>query len=113
MNKNAKPLDVSQWIKEFEKTSSVTEQVYYDYNVNNGFDGVDTLEGLKKWNESHPSKAKQEAIEFLEGNLADWNRCLACGRSLIHFGFTASDILSEAQPNDEWVAMTVKKLFGR
>lgn len=115
MNKNAKPLDVSQWIKEFEKASSVTEQLYYNYsgNVNNDFDGVDTLEGLKKWNESHPSKAKQEAIEFLEGNLADWNRCLACGRSLIHFGFTASDILSEAQPNDEWVAMTVKKLFGR
>jgi hypothetical protein len=118
MNKNAEALDVTQWIKEFEEQKKEQEErnkQFYERTEENEY-VTDTLEKLKKWNESHPSEAKQEAIDFLEGNLTDWNRCPNCVWSLINFGFTVDDIRREAQPNDKWVEQVLQrfgKLFNR
>ena len=117
-NMNAEKLDVSKFVKEYEEIEEEDKFFYRFKEMNNQAyerkgEGVHTLEELKKWNEKHPSKAKQEAIDLLEGNLKDWNRALAAVRSLKNFGFDEYEIETEAPYNDKWVRGALKKVFGK
>lgn len=113
-NMSAKALDVSslvedykeekrlsQTIKELTAKPPLPEEMRKEPSIHN-------LEDLKAWNTKVPSKAKQECIEFLEGTLQDWNRCLACVRELRIFGFTDYEIESEGPANDRWIKAALK-----
>lgn len=70
-----------------------------------------TLQSLRDWNRYKPSKAKQECIEYLEGNGNDWNRTAAVVRTLYNWGWSIDDILSECRIyNDKWLKSAVKIL---
>lgn len=112
-NMNAEKFDVSKFVKEYEDAEE-EKKFYYSFKemVNQEYErkgeGVHTLEELRKWNETHPSEAKMECIDFLEGNLKDWNRGIACVRELRHFGFSDDEIVFEGPVNDKWIASAVK-----
>lgn len=111
------PYDVTDIIEEFKEVKTKKDEArrklaekYSNINENNK---VHTLVQLKSWNEKHPSKAKQEAIDLLEGNLKDWSRALPAVRSLEKFGFDKYEIETEAPYNDKWVKDALKKVFGK
>lgn len=112
---NVIPYDVTDIIEEFKevkaKKDEARRKLAEKYRENN-YGGVHTLTQLKSWNEKHPSKAKQEAIDLLEGNLKDWSRALAAVRSLEKFGFDKYEIETEAPYNDKWVKSALKKVFN-
>lgn len=67
-----------------------------------------TLQSLRDWNRYKPSKAKQECIEYLEGNGNDWNRTAAVVRTLYNWGWSVDDILSECRIyNDKWLKSAI------
>lgn len=112
-NMNAEKLDVSKFVKEFEEIEEEKKFFYRFKELNNQAyekkgEGIHTLEELRKWNESHPSDAKRECIDFLEGNLKDWNRGVACVRELRLFGFSDDEIAFEGPVNDTWIAGAIK-----
>jgi hypothetical protein len=110
------PYDVTDIIEEFKESKAKKDKArrklaekYHNISENNK---VHTLEQLKSWNEKHPSKAKQEAIDLLEGNLKDWNRSSSAVRSLLKFGFDEYEIETEAPYNDKWVKSALKFVLG-
>lgn len=112
-NMNAEKFDVSKFVKEYEEIEEEKKFFYRFKEMNNQVyekkeEGVHTLEELRKWNESHPSDAKRECIDFLEGNLKDWNRGVACVRELRLFGFSDDEIAFEGPVNDTWIAGAIK-----
>ena len=113
---NVIPYDVTDIIEEFKEVKAKKDEerrkLAEKYCNNKSYEGVHTLAQLKSWNEKHPSKAKQEAIDLLEGNLKDWNRTLAAVRSLEKFGFDEYEIETEAPYNDKWVKGALKKIFN-
>ena len=111
------PYDVSDIIEEFKEVKAKKDEErrklaekYSNIHENNK---VHTLAQLKSWNEKHPSKKKQEAIDLLEGNLKDWNRALPAVRYLEKFGFDEYEIETEAPYNDKWVKCALKVVFGK
>lgn len=112
-NMNAEKLDVSKFVKEFEEIEEEKKFFYRFKEMNTQAyekkgEGIHTLEELRKWNESHPSDAKRECIDFLEGNLKDWNRGVACVRELRLFGFSDDEIVFEGPVNDTWIEGAIK-----
>ena len=109
------PYDVTDIIEEFKEVKAKKDEArrkLAEKYSNNNCEGIHTLAQLKSWNEKHPSEAKQEAIDLLEGNLKDWNRAPAAVRSLLHFGFDAYEIETEAPYNDKWVKSALKFVLG-
>lgn len=112
-NMDAKPLDVTALVESYREEqklrktmqeltqTSIPEECRREPSIH-------TLQDLKVWNQNSPSKAKQECIEFLEGNLQDWNRGLACVRELRNFGFTDYEIEFEGPENDAWIRSALK-----
>lgn len=102
-------LDVSVDLAEYrEEKKKLSEKLKKHWKPsNNSFEH--TLEGLEKWNQTNPSKPKQECIEYLKGNGSDWNRTLAVVITLSNFGWGVDEILAEAPYGDKWFKSAIKK----
>ena len=112
-NMNAEKFDVSKFVKEYEEIEE-EKKIFYRFKgtLNQEYErkgeGVHTLAQLKSWNEKHPSEAKMECIDFLEGNLKVWSRGIACVRKLRLYGFSDDEIVFEGPANDTWITSAIK-----
>ena len=112
-NMNAEKFDVSKFVKEYEEIEEEKKFFYQFKEMLNQEherkgEGVHTLAQLKSWNEKHPSEAKMECIDFLEGNLKVWSRGVACVRKLRLYGFSDDEIVFEGPANDTWIKSAIK-----
>lgn len=106
------PFDVMPFLEPYRQQKRDLEQKLLEMRESRAYSGMSTctLAALKSWNTRRPSKAKQECIDCLEGNLKDWNRTAACIRTLSNWGWSAEDILSEGPYDDKWIKSAIKIL---